>query len=415
MRFIFLLGGLLISLSGKTESLKVQFDDVAKFVKERNQHVKGAELIKQSAEAGGGFLKRSYLPKVEAKVGNESFQTGTQAERTEPYGKVEATLNVFRGGVDKLEDKIVDTKIKSSSAEADQTTREEIKKARYYFWQLISYREIEGLFQEAIGENQKNLSAAQARIREGIATQTDRIDFEMRKIELNQDLERLKLAIQNTQRQLRVMLGLPETTEIITNNLVDHSHDDKLLASNYEIETHPSLTSVSFRVDEALLKRSQLSRWWAPSVDLYAEYGGYTFRERDFDPSSERTESVFGARLTLQLFDKLTMATEAKQKGLEAAGLQVQHLQSKKELQADVDNAKAELKLNHDLIHESEEALKLAKTFLTRTLDEYRRGVKNSPDVLSATSRNLEMKKRFAELRRDYQIARTDLLSVLGQ
>jgi len=405
---------LCFSLLG-AETMKIQFDDIAGLVEERNHHVKGATLIKESAEAGQGFLKRSYLPHVEAKIGSERFQSGTQLERSEPYGKVEATVNVFRGGIDKLENNLVDTRIKASSAEADQSKREEIKKARLFFWQLVSSRELEDLLVDAIAENQKNLTSAQKRVREGLATQTDRIDFEMRKIELNQDVARLKLSAQNMQRQLRVLLGLSEGAEIMTSNFVDHNHDDKMLTSSYQVENHPSLTGIRFRADEALLKGTQLSRWWAPSIDLYAEYGTYTFREREFDPSSERAESVFGARVTIQIFDKFTMSTEASQKNLEAAGLQSQHLQSVKELQADVENAKAELKLNHDLIHESEDALKLAKTFLTRTLDEYRRGVKNSPDVLSATSRNLEMRKRFAELRRDYQVARTELLSVLGK
>lgn len=415
MKYFYLLSIFVFAGNLSAETVKIQFDEVANLVRERNQHVRGANLIKESAEAAGGYLKHSYLPSVEAKMGSERFQTGTQKERAEPYGKLEASVNLFHGGRDNLENEVVNTRIKASAAEADQITREEIKKARLIFWQLVSYREVEALIVDAISENQKNLISAQTRIREGLATQTDRIDFEMRKIELNQDLSRHKLALQNMQRRLRVMLGFSDNVEIATASFVDHSHDDRLLDVGYQVETHPRLTGIRLRSEESLLKSSQFSRWWTPSLDLYAEYGLYTFREREVEPDSERMESVLGLRLTFQVFDKLRNHKESAQKKLEALGLQSQHQQSLKELQADVESAKAELKLNHDLIHESEDALKLAKTYLSRTLDEYRRGVKNSPDVLSATTRNLEMKRRFAELRRDYQVARTELLSVLGK
>jgi len=47
--------------------------------------------------------------------------------------------------------------------------------------------------------------------------------------------------------------------------------------------------------------------------------------------------------------------------------------------------------------------------------DEYRRGVKNSLDVLGASQRYLGFERQYAERRRDYQATKAELLSLLGR
>ena len=69
----------------------------------------------------------------------------------------------------------------------------------------------------------------------------------------------------------------------------------------------------------------------------------------------------------------------------------------------------------HDLIHSVEERVALAGHYLSNTLNEYDRGVKNSPDVLSASQRLISFRRRLTELRRNYQIAKVDVLSLSGE
>lgn len=404
-----------ISLTANAETINLRFDDIPAIVRERNLHAQGADFLKQSAEVGRGHLARSYYPTVAATLGSERFKTGSQAARAEPFGSVTAKVNVFRGGRDLLEESIVDAKARATGAESEVTLRDEIKKARIRFWNLISQREIAKLLEEGIDENSRNLKAAMSRIRAGAATETDRIEFEMYKIELDQDFARLKLASENTERDLAVLLGLPEGSKIETPATVGHEHMDELLFGSFKVENSPIVSALTLRSEEAGLRSIQFARWWAPSVDLYVEYGLHTFREREFAEQAERFESIIGVQLTLDLFDGLSGRNERKQKALEAAGFLKESLQTGRELHAKIEGARSELKLTHELIHQSEEALTRAKTYLARTLDEYRRGVKNSPDVLSASERNFSIRRRFAELRRDYQLARSELLEILGQ
>jgi len=88
--------------------------------------------------------------------------------------------------------------------------------------------------------------------------------------------------------------------------------------------------------------------------------------------------------------------------------------QIKIEAEAAFNTAKQELSLLHDLIHEGEKSVEKGAQYLNQTQNEYARGVKNSPDVLSATLKQLDFKKRFAELRRDYAVAKAQLQSLLA-
>ena len=413
MILTFMLG--LVGSVGHAETLVVQFEDIPQIVRERNSHAQGADFRKRASEIEQGHLARSYLPRLKFTIGTERFQTGTQAERAEHYGSVIASTNIFRGGKDRLEDVVAQSSLSVAVAESEKILREEVKKARISFWHLVAQREMVGLLQAASEENQKNLVKAEARIRAGVATETDRIEFEMYRLELNQDLLRLRLASENTERNLAVLLGLPEGTTVQTPLVVGHKHEDDLFTSTELIEVHPAIRSLIFRGEESRIKALQSGRWWTPSLDLYASYGLHTFREREFALQSERYETVVGMQLTMELFDGFAGRTEFRHKTLETAGLQLEALQTARELHAKVAGARAELRLTHELIHHSEEALLRAKIYLARTLDEYQRGVKNSPEVLLASERRFGMLRRFADLRRDYQLARCELLEILGK
>lgn len=405
----------LMLIPSRAEAVAVPFGEIPRIVMENNQHAQGAAYLRKSAEAGKGVLGRSFLPALEARGGAEAFKTGSQRQREEPFGFLEARWNVFHGGRNQLEGRIADARSYAVSAEADLTLREEIRKARQGYWNLVALRELVGILEEAVSENRKNQGAAGTRIRAGIATETDRIEFEMHAAELAQELARFRLSAENTERSLAILLGLAEGTPIETPLSVGHEHSDSLLKVPYKEQEHPEVHSVLLRSLEADLESEKLRRWWTPSVDVFGSYGLHTFREREFDARAERMESVVGVQLSVQLFDGFNGRAETQRKALEAEGLRREHIQASRELKARVEGAKAELKLTHQLIHESEETLKRSRAYLTRTLDEYRRGVKNSPDVLSASERNFSVRRRFVELRRDYQLARAELMSILGE
>ncbi|MEK7691319.1 MAG: TolC family protein, partial [Bdellovibrionota bacterium] len=184
---------------------------------------------------------------------------------------------------------------------------------------------------------------------------------------------------------------------------------------NLEADGHRSVRQISANQETARARMGQAGRWWAPTVDLYATYGLLTSREREFVSMQDRLEGAVGIRVSMDLFDGLHSRTEASALALQAGGFENQSIQASLELKARFENARQELKITHELVHSAEENAEQGNVYLSRTLAEYAKGVKNSPDVLSATFRYVEYMRRVAELKRDYQIVKADLLAIIGR
>ncbi len=414
-RFALFILSLIIGSKAHTQSVTLNFDSLPSLVAEKNNHAKGAELVAQAAEKQTGHLVRSYLPTVELKAGAEQFTTGQEGSRTEPFGGIEAKINLFRSGNDLLENKIRKEELKLAQAQASATYREELKKVRKAYWTLVFQRELISLLEQSIKENDRNLVSANKRIRAGIATESDRIEFEMSRVELEQDISRLKLSNENIQRELATLLGYPSQTKFDSLLTVTHEHDDEVFKAVLKTEDHPQLIPSRTQASIASLKKSQARRAWLPRLDLFGTHFLYTFREREYEDQANRWDTAVGVQLTMSLFDGGASRSQAAALALESSGFQREALQTRNELETRFEGARAELKLTHDLVHDSETTIKKSERYISRTLDEYKRGVKNSLDVLNASSRYFEIRRRFAELRRDYQLARADLMELVGK
>src|SRR5690606_21158512 len=131
----------------------------------------------------------------------------------------------------------------------------------------------------------------------------------------------MTLGSANSERALNVLIGRPESGSIATLTEIPHQHDDDLLAARPDMSGHRDVRALRGGSEMAHQQGRQAYRWWAPSLDLYAGYGLYTLRERDFVDRADRYEPVAGVRLTFTLFDGLQGRAEGASLGLRSEGL----------------------------------------------------------------------------------------------
>lgn len=400
--------------SPAAEPMKLAAEDLPRIVRERNLDVAGAQRLVEAAEARIGHLRRSYLPTVRAEAGGERFQTGAHETRTEPYGGVEARMNLFRGGKDALEEKVRRARREGAVAGVGKTAASDLLEARGTYWNLVALRESAELVSVALERNEENLKAAEKRIGAGLAAETDRLEFVIYRGQLNEELASITHEMELVQISLTALLGLPIETRFKTADAIAHAHDEDLLAATYEPDSYPEVRSL--RAGQGASENQGLlnGRWWAPTLDLYGGRSLYTLRDRDYRSQALRDDTYGGARLSLALFDYSSKdEARALSKQAEGYGLQAEHKAVL--LRAQVERAKEEMKHLHELIHNGEERIEQGKKYLAAVRDEYRRGVKNSLDVLGASQRYLSFERQYADRRRDYQTAKASLLSLLGQ
>ena len=391
----------------------LNFDELPQLIKDRNKRAQAASLDLTAAEMRLGYFKRSFLPRFEATAGLESYETGPYPAQSDPFYFVRGSVNLYRGGRDILEDKARSAEKEVMNVTNQQTFQGELFEARQLYWNLVYLKELKILYQWTIAQNKKNLAQANRLISSGLSTKVDRLEFEISETQLDQDMARIDVDISNHNRQIAALIGRAPETIFGTPEKIPHDHESPTLNESLDFATYRDVRrEKAFQLN--LETTSQLlKRWWVPNMDLYAESGLFTFRERNFYTQSDRLDSAVGVRFTLE-FDGFQQKVDGEAFAARARASSLRAAQIKAETATVFNTSKQELVLIHDLLHVGQKNVEKSQEYLSAILSEYNRGVKNSPDVLSASLKNLEFKKRFAELRRDYAVESARLEAMLA-
>lgn len=406
---------LIFPLVAFSAAVEIQFQELRSLVESKNERVQAQTLEKSAAEKREGLWLRSFLPRLEVKGAQESFKKGRGERTNQPTFGAEASLNFFNGGRDYLESSRSSMVSERKGFERQAVLAQELGKARETFWSLVYLREVQGLLKEALALNEANLRSAGRRIKSGVATETDRVEFEMKEIDLKREVANTDLEIQHHRKNLSVLLGFEPGTELKISEVWGHEHkwEDALLHTHddHDFMAKPKELGAL----ELMAQAKTVGRSYWPKLDAYAAWNQFNQREEDSSVARERTESVVGLRLTMDIFDGLSSQKESSALRLEAEALALEANYHKREIETHIQNELAELKLLHDQVHEAEENTKRAQRYYSLTQSEYGRGVKNSPDVLGATEKLFDMKQKHLAIVRDFQIAKSHVLSKIGK
>ncbi len=407
-------GFILLPCVSFAQGVVVNSQNIKELIEAKNAKVQVSKSELEAAEKRTGSFGRSFIPNIEFHASQETFKKGQQDSKTQPAYGAEASVNLFNGGKDHLESSIRDLEAGKKSFEAQKTLVDELEKARSIYWELTYLQEKKGLLEKTLEVNKQNLAAAQRRIRSGVATDSDRFEFEMKNVDLQRDLKDVQLRLVQQKRVLGLALGFDAKTEISLNEALQHDHDyeSKLQLPEKTPEFLYKDVELAAKQNELLARQS--GRSWMPRLDAYAGYNQYNEREEEFPDSADRKESVMGLRLSLNLSQSVDAIREsAAQRKLAAANSRLaNHLQQESGLE--IQKELEDLRFLHDQIHDAEENISRAESYYRMTQSEYARGVKNSPDVLGASEKLYDMRNKRLEIIKNFQTSKAHLLSKVG-
>ena len=395
-------------------AIEINSESLRTLLEEKSSRVAAAKLQASAAKERQGYFARSLFPKIELHGAQESFRRGSRDTINQPFFGAEASINLFNGGRDWTQSVMREKKADQLQLQALRVQSEELEKLRILYWQALYLREKTELLKASNSINERNLASAARRIRSGVATESDRIEFEMHAITGKQELDETVLNYEASLRDMAVLLNMAPG-EISLKQELAHEHDYKDLLA-HSMKDHEFLYRESeLQSDISSLEASTARYQWLPVVDAYATYNQYNQREIDLPDASERTESVLGVRATMKIGGVLETRRESIALEQESLGLSKIAEQQKKQIHVHIENEMQELDLLHSQVHSAEENIGLAEKYYRLTESEYARGVKNSPDVLGASSRLFEIKNKQLEIVRDFQIAKAHILSKIGK
>lgn len=397
---------LFISPNGLAEtaskSVRIAFGDLPKLVREKNEKVQASETAASAAQSRTGFLTRSFLPGIALKAGSESAQFGSASSQQREFWGAEAKLNLYRGGRDKIEEKIRESKSNALKAESTRDFRSELREARKAYWQIIAAEKTIVELNDAIKSNNENIKSAKRRSGAGVTTTADAVQFELEGTLLNQQLKKMTLEKDLLLNSLAVAIAADSLDSLEVDGEFPHPPESVSTENDLTNAKNPEIEVLKSEELANSLKKDQSSRWWVPSLDVYSVYRRPSLLEDDARALARENEWATGIQLSFSLDQGLEDRVNANAQELEVKATSLRLAHSQREYKAVKHNLIQDLNLLHELIHDADRDIEKASAFLKLTKTEYNRGVKNGPDLLEAFAKFYEFRNRHTELHRNY-------------
>lgn len=391
--------------------LNLKVKDLKSLVENQNERVISKGHQTKAMSHRQGFLKRSFFPSLKLYGAHERFQLGDNYTRTQPTYGGEISVNLFNGTRDSLNSKIVNKRKVRSESEQKVALYHEIIKAKEIYWNLVYIDKTIVLLDEIKKINLSNLTSAERRVRTGLTTRADLYEFQIKDTELRRAAEHLTMQKEILKRELLNVIGFEEDSKISLADNMDHFEGMEKVNNHSEIQHQFLAKPHLVQAEENELSAKMQSRSWWPRIDGFVALNQYNVRNGNVFEAQEGKETVVGIRATMNLFDFTTGNKEAAALYAESDSSKSEAKYLEREIENEAHSEIASLNFLHRQIHDAEENIKRAQDYLKLTLNEYSRGVKNSPDVLGSVDKLLEVKTKYNEMLRDFYITRDHLLS----
>lgn len=389
-------------------------DNLEFLLREKNTRLYVSKLQLEAAEARAGYFGQSFIPRLELYAHQESFKIGREEQKSQPTYGAELKLNLFNGGMDRLEGQIRQLEITKRQFQIQKTMAEELLKGRQLYWQMSFIAKKKDLLSKMLDLNQNNLRGALKRIRSGVATDSDRFEFEMKDVDLRRDVKGTDLELKSLSQEMNLLLDLPTDNTYQLQEELGHDHDFSTELKAQTAENSFWFMDQKTESEQKDLSAVQAGRDLWPKLEAFAGYNQYNEREKEYSEASDRTETVMGLRLSVQFEDISSLKDSSSLKRQALADKKLAELQ-KKSVDVALENEIRRLSFLHDQVHEAEENINRAERYYKLTQSEYSRGVKNSPDVLGASDKLYERRQKYYEILRDFQLSRAQALALLGK
>lgn len=393
------------------KSIEITSQNIKDILETSNANVLAANLETEAAQAREGLLARSFFPSFELYGTHEAFKSGTHEIKYQPGFGAEAKMNLFNGRRDQIADYIRNLDTEKKKYHGRKITSQELEKARITYWEIRYLQENLQLLKSSLVVNKRNLESAMRRIKSGVSTDSDRFEFEMKDVELRREIAENEIKTEIFTRGLKILLAINETMSISFPEQFAHDHEFESLLK-HTTRDHEFLIKESEILSEQFsLMAKQNKMYWLPKLDAYASYNQFNERQKDLPIASDRTEAVFGFRLSINLQASIDSNKESFALLKESMAAKYVNQFLSQEVEAHLHGELAELTLLHNQLHEAEENILRAESYYKITQSEYGRGVKNSPDVMGASEKLFTVKQKRLAMIKNFHLSKAHVLS----
>ena len=351
--------------------------------------------------------KSLFLPELNliGGLGSEKLQENSYETETGPFLFLESKLNIYRGGRDSSLNKKNNLEIFSMNIELEIKKRE-LNISSFKILSAINLIKTEKkLIDAELSSNKIQQSMARKKLNAGLTSSIDLIDFDIKNDYLINELDILDLKIETLKKEFAILYG-NEISNIEMETMfanISKSLNDTTIVN---FENSPSFKLSQKQIDLITINQESVKSEYLPSIDLEAKWGHISPQERF---TNSPREHQIALNVTFPLFTGYTTDYKFKQSVIESTQKkrELKQIEVEAKLLQELETKKIELskKLILSLNHSLSQSVK----YKDLTIGEYRRGIKNSSDIISASDKKLELERKILETQNELKISQITL------
>lgn len=360
--------------------------------------------------------RSDYYPKLKAVIGSERRDSRSEPEISQDnfVGELRLEYKLYRFGetnnkVDSLKAlKMEQVNIANFKLKGIERN---LKKA---FYQALFFKTYLDILKEELNFNKTLKKQVTIKKNQGLVGKADVLEIDMRDATLKDKTLQTEEHYTHLLDSIRKITFLSHDDPIQLKGTIPHEHFDVKIeelvkaAEKKNLEINRTINKVESLNHQ--LNAVQTQR--LPEVKLMGRYGKMRIDEQY--TINESMEGLVGVYVEIPLFDGGQRSSESKIVKSRLAREKLSLTQNKKSLEIDVLHHFEKMQNIHKQVDLAEENVKNSSVYFKNVLSEYKRGVKNSLDLVSARDRMMNFKKDLNAAKRDFIIAKINLEEVVG-
>ncbi|QDK44664.1 hypothetical protein DOM22_05555 [Bdellovibrio sp. ZAP7] len=399
----FLLIGLFLGLNASA------MDGITNLEQQLSEKNKTLEALKNDLQAKENILKSSYsnyYPTLNAVGGWGENRVEDPGERDKGYfGYLDGRLNLFNGfkNVSISEQRKIEVQL--SGIEYETTRRELRQQLIEVTSEMIYLHKLQEILVEEEKVTKSQKSWAGKKVTAGLTSAVDNLEFDLREDEIRIQQRQIDQLHKESHLKLVQLFG----ADVSDSDLSKLAFTDirKLTELNpFTPEQNLANQKATMQARLAELDKKSIKADFLPSVDFVYSFGRITPSE---NTPMDFNETKYALQVIIPLFSGFDTVYRSRSANSGISSSKARSNQTHLDSQSLFNSLSEKMKELRDLYDINERKLESSRKYFEMTVGEYKRGIKNSPDLVGATDRWFSSQKRKYDLLKDLEITRVKI------
>ena len=387
-------------------------EGISNLEQQLSENNKTLEALKNDLQSKENILKSSYsnyYPTLNAVGGWGENRVDDPGGRDKGYfGYIDGRLNLFNGFKNASISDQNKIEVQLSALEYESTRRELRQQLIEVTSEMIYLHKLQEILVEEEKVTKSQKSWAGKKVTAGLTSAVDNLEFELREDEIRIQQRQIDQLHKESHLKLVQLFG----ADVSDNDLSKLAFTDisKLTElSLFTPEQNLANQKATLQARLAELGKKSIKADFMPSVDFFYSFGRLTPSE---NTPLNFNETKYGLQVVIPLFAGFDTLYKSRAANSNISSSKARLNQTQIDSQSLFNSLSEKMKELSDLYNINERKLESSRKYFEMTVGEYKRGIKNSPDLVGATERWFSSQKRKYELLKDLELTRVRIDSL---